>query len=266
KQNVQKVKEHWIAEEIEKLVEGTKNVENVKVDSSTLRQNDTQNDPGTRLEPRSNKESSKIEITTEVQPVNINEEEEESTDVDYELKQMDKGKHVEESRSTPSPTTIRSHRTHSCLISLDTNTLWELTKTDPKPSSSTPSSFSLKSNITTTSRLLSLFKPKPRRFKQYRSFFDELQGRYSYLFEHLKTRFMPRRKFNVLAQHLQQIMEELLPTMVDDRVKKLTKKQVSLYVIEGLIMEREKRQIDVAKMIAYTIQQEYENLRSEISL
>ncbi|GJZ90244.1 hypothetical protein Tco_0662171 [Tanacetum coccineum] len=38
-----------MAEEIEKLVEGTENVEeNVKVDSSTLRKNDNQNDPDTR--------------------------------------------------------------------------------------------------------------------------------------------------------------------------------------------------------------------------
>ncbi|GJX19958.1 hypothetical protein Tco_0222635 [Tanacetum coccineum] len=65
--------------EIEKLVEGTENVEeNVEVDSSTLRQNDNQNDPGTRLEPRSNKESPEVEITAAVQPVNVNKEEEES--------------------------------------------------------------------------------------------------------------------------------------------------------------------------------------------
>ncbi|GJW49899.1 hypothetical protein Tco_0091250 [Tanacetum coccineum] len=38
KQNKEKVKEHLMAEEIEKLVEGTENIEeNVKVDSSTLR-------------------------------------------------------------------------------------------------------------------------------------------------------------------------------------------------------------------------------------
>ncbi|GKF43448.1 hypothetical protein Tco_0130000, partial [Tanacetum coccineum] len=36
KQNEEKVKEHLMAEEIEKLVEGTENVENVDVDSSTL--------------------------------------------------------------------------------------------------------------------------------------------------------------------------------------------------------------------------------------
>ncbi|GKA47351.1 hypothetical protein Tco_0740234 [Tanacetum coccineum] len=183
-----------IAEEIEKLVEGVENVEKVEVNSSTLRQDDTQIIPSTRLKPRSNKESPEVEITIEVQPVNINEKEEESTEDDYELKRRDKGKH-------------------------------KLTKTDPKPSSSTPSSCSSKSNITATNGLLSLFKPKLGCFKRYRSFFDELQGRYSYLFDYLKTRFMPRKKFNVLAQHLQEIMKELLPTMVDDQVKELTKKQ-----------------------------------------
>nr|GEU32981.1 retrovirus-related Pol polyprotein from transposon TNT 1-94 [Tanacetum cinerariifolium] len=119
KQNVQKVKEHLIVEEIEKLVEGAENVKNVKVNSSTLRQDDTQTIPGTRLEPRSDKESPEVEITVEVQPVNINKEEEESAEDDYELKQREKGKHVKESRSTPSLTTLRSPRIHSTLISLD---------------------------------------------------------------------------------------------------------------------------------------------------
>ncbi|GKB19786.1 hypothetical protein Tco_0853709 [Tanacetum coccineum] len=50
KQNVQNVEEHLIAEEIEKLVEGTENVEKADAaDSSTFRQNDNQNDPDTRL-------------------------------------------------------------------------------------------------------------------------------------------------------------------------------------------------------------------------
>ncbi|GKC24939.1 hypothetical protein Tco_1027089 [Tanacetum coccineum] len=76
---------------------------------------------------------------------------------------------------------------------------------------------------------------------------------------------MPRQKFNVLAQHLQEIMEESLPKMVDDQVKELTKTQVPIYVTEGLIMEREKNQTDMAKMIADAIQQERENLRAEIT-
>ncbi|GJY12525.1 hypothetical protein Tco_0381834 [Tanacetum coccineum] len=99
KQNVQNVEEHLIAKEIEKLVEGTKNVEKADVaDSSTLRQNDNQNDPDTRLEARSNKESLKVEITAKVQPVNTILEEEESAEDDYELRRREKGKNVEETR------------------------------------------------------------------------------------------------------------------------------------------------------------------------
>ncbi|GKC18809.1 hypothetical protein Tco_1020959, partial [Tanacetum coccineum] len=207
KQNVQKVKEHLIANEIEKLVEGAENVEN---DSYTLRQNDTQNIPGTRLEPRSDKETPEVEITAAEQPVNVIEDEEESVEDDYELRRRENEKHVEESRSTPSPKTIRSPRIHSTLISSDTEKIQELTVNDPPPSSSTLSSSSPKSKLSATNCLLSLFKPKIGCFKRYKSFFDELQGRYGYLFEHLKTRFMPIKKFNVLAQHLKEIIEELI--------------------------------------------------------
>ncbi|GJZ19458.1 hypothetical protein Tco_0556048 [Tanacetum coccineum] len=168
--------EHLIPEEIEKLVEGAENVEIGEVDSSTLRQNDNPIVPDTRLEPRSNKESPEVEITDGEQPVNAIEEEEESSEDDYELRIREKGKHVEESRSTLSFTKIRSPRTHSTLVSSNTKKLQELTVSDPPPASSTPSSFSSKSNITATNRLLSLFKPKPRRFKRYMSFFNELQG------------------------------------------------------------------------------------------
>ncbi|GJR13918.1 putative reverse transcriptase domain-containing protein [Tanacetum coccineum] len=82
KQNEDKVKEHLMAKEIEKIIEGIENVEeNVKGDSSTLRQNDNQNDPGTRLEPRSNKESPKVEITTAEQPGLIMERQQSQDDV-----------------------------------------------------------------------------------------------------------------------------------------------------------------------------------------
>ncbi|GKG07646.1 hypothetical protein Tco_0330615, partial [Tanacetum coccineum] len=170
---------------------------------STLKQDDNTNDPGTRLEPRSYKESPKVEITVVVQPINVNEEEVESTEDDYELKRMEKGKHVEESRNTPSPTPIRSFRAHSTLIYSDTEKLQELTVNDP-PSYLTSSSSSPKFTLSRTNRLLSLFKSKTktRCFKRYKSFFDELQGRYGYLFKHLKIRFMPRKKFNQLASHL----------------------------------------------------------------
>ncbi|GJV06391.1 hypothetical protein Tco_1344047 [Tanacetum coccineum] len=64
------------------------------------RMNDEPNIPGTRLEPRSDKESPEVEITNDeeveitnvVIPVNVNEEEDEITDEVYELKRREKGK------------------------------------------------------------------------------------------------------------------------------------------------------------------------------
>ncbi|GJV03201.1 hypothetical protein Tco_1336770 [Tanacetum coccineum] len=132
RENVELVKEHLVSVEIEKMV-----------DDSLLPRNDESNILGTRLEPRSDKESPEVEITNDkeveitndeeveinnvVKPVNVNEEEEEITDEVYELKQREKGKIVEDSRSTPFPTPIRSPRIHTDLVSLDTKKLQELT-------------------------------------------------------------------------------------------------------------------------------------------
>ncbi|GKD61637.1 hypothetical protein Tco_1299146 [Tanacetum coccineum] len=214
-QNEEKVKKHLIAEEIEKLVEGTENVGEDGVDNSIL---NSQNDPDTRLNPGSYKESLEVEKTAD--------------------KGKGEGGRGDSEYTTPTPT--RSTRIHYTLISSDTEKLQELTVTDPTASSFTPSSSS--SKLSATQRLLSLFKPKTKRFKRYKSFFDELQGRYGFLFGHLKTRFLSRKKFNVLAQHLQEVIEESLPKVVDDHFKELTKIQVPIYVAQGLIMERQ--QID----------------------
>ncbi|GJZ04105.1 hypothetical protein Tco_0537380 [Tanacetum coccineum] len=246
RENVEQVKEHLMAEEIEKLVEGSKNDaenvaeyvdENVEVISSPPRNDDIQNVPGTRLEPKSDKESLEVEITDVVPPINVNDEEEETTDDDYELKRRDKGNEITESRNTPSLITIRSPRIHSTLISLDTEKLQELTVNDPTPSSSTSSSSSPSHNLSVANQLLSLFKAKPRRFKRYKSFFQELQ----------------------------EIMMEAMPKLVDECIKKILQTQVPLHVAQGLILEREKSQADVKKMISDAIQKERENLCSEIS-
>ncbi|GJX46509.1 hypothetical protein Tco_0758887 [Tanacetum coccineum] len=124
-QNVEKVKEHLIATEIEKLIKGSENVEEtVEVTSSPLRNDDNQNDPRTRLEPRSDKESLEVENISDIsQPVNVIEEEEELAEDDYELRRREKGKHLEEIRNTPSPIIIRSPRIPTNLISLDTEKL-----------------------------------------------------------------------------------------------------------------------------------------------
>nr|GEW03590.1 hypothetical protein [Tanacetum cinerariifolium] len=126
RENVALVDEHLASVEIEKMVEGQ---ENVIGDSSILRNNE-HNIPRTRLEPRSDKESLEVEVTNVVIPVNVYDEEQEEdeiTDEVYELKRMEKGKIVEESRNTPFPTPIRSPRIHVDLVSSDTEKLQELT-------------------------------------------------------------------------------------------------------------------------------------------
>ncbi|GJX62641.1 hypothetical protein Tco_0295541 [Tanacetum coccineum] len=258
RENVELVNKHLASEEIEKMMEGSENV----IDDSLPPRNDEPNIPGTRLEPRSDKESPEVEITNDeeveitnvVIPVNVNEEEEEITDEVYELKRREKGKIVEESRSTPFPTPIRSPRIHTDLVSSDTEKLQELTVPNTK--------------LSKTNRLLSLFKAKPARFKRYKNFFQELQGRYTYLFEHLKARFLSRKSFDTLADHLQEVMVESLPTMVDTHIKEQVKKQVPeqvrdqvpVYVAEGLILERQKTKEEMEWMIAKAILQERGNI------
>ncbi|GKA55589.1 hypothetical protein Tco_0754661 [Tanacetum coccineum] len=225
RENMELVNKHLASMEIEKMVEGQANA----IDDSSIPRNDDQNIPSTRLEPKSDKESPKVEITNNeeveitnvVIPVNVNEEDEEITDDVYELKRRDKGKIVEESRNTPFPTPIRSPRIHTDLVSSDTKKLQELTVTDTTP---TPSSSLLNTKLSTTNRLLSLFKAIPARFKRYKSFFQELQGRYGYLFEHLRAKFLSRKSFDTLADHLQEVMVESLPTMVDNHIKEQVEK------------------------------------------
>ncbi|GKC61692.1 hypothetical protein Tco_1089290 [Tanacetum coccineum] len=130
--------------------------------------------------------------------------------------------------TTPLPTPIRSPRTHTNLVSSDTEKLQELT---------------------------------------------ELQGRYTYLFEHLKQRFLSRKSFDTLTDHLQEVMVESLPIMVDTHIKEQVKKQVPeqvrdhvlVYLAEGLILERQKTKEEMERMIAKAILQERENIQAEIS-
>nr|GEW69399.1 hypothetical protein [Tanacetum cinerariifolium] len=220
RENVALVDEHLASVEIEKMVEGQENL----VDDSSIPKNDEHNILDTRLEPKSDKESLEVGIIDVIVHVNVYDEEEEEdkiTDEVYELKRKEKGMNVEESRITPFPTPIRSLRIHANLVSSDTEELQELTKTHTKPSSSSPST-----KLSHTNRLLSLFKAKPAHFKLYKTFFQELQGRYGYLFGHLKSRFMPQKSFGTLANHLHDAMAESLPVMVDKHVKEKVEQQV----------------------------------------
>ncbi|GKF45653.1 hypothetical protein Tco_0135455 [Tanacetum coccineum] len=136
RENVELVNKHLASEGIEKMMEGSEN-ESPEVEST----NDEE-----------------VEITNVVIPINVNEEEDEITDEVYELKRRGKGKIIEESRSTSFHTPIRSPRTHTNLVSSDTEKLQELTVTDTQ---TTLSSRSQHTKLSKVNRLLSLFKAKP---------------------------------------------------------------------------------------------------------
>ncbi|GKD59681.1 hypothetical protein Tco_1297190 [Tanacetum coccineum] len=127
RENVELVNKHLASEEIEKMIAGSENV----IDDSLPPRNDEPKIFGTRLKSRSDKESPEVEITNDeeveitnvVIPINVNEEEDEITDEVYELKRREKGKIVEESSNTQFPTPIRSPRTHTNLVSSDTEKL-----------------------------------------------------------------------------------------------------------------------------------------------
>ncbi|GKD36928.1 hypothetical protein Tco_1257135 [Tanacetum coccineum] len=235
RENVALVYEYLAAKEIEKLVKNPENVD----DSSPPRYDDT-SIPGTKLEPRSDKESPNVEIVqekeeettkvTEVEPdivipVNVDDEEDEIIDEVFELRRRAKGKNVEESRISPILLPTRSPRNISTLVSSNTEKLQELTVTHP-----TPSSGSFAPKLTKTNRLLSLIKAKPNRFKRYKTFFHELQGRYGYLFAHLKKRFMPQTSSDQLANNLHDVMMETLPSLVKEKVTEQVKKEVPAQV------------------------------------
>ncbi|GJW33374.1 hypothetical protein Tco_0053406 [Tanacetum coccineum] len=281
RENVALVNEHLATAEIDKLVDDLENV----VDDSSPPRNDDTTIPDTRLEPKSDKESLEVEITKEkeveitketkvefvaktveltsdkaspkvditkeneeditniVPPVNVDDEEDEITDEVYELKRKEKGER------------------EGCR--------GELTVTHTTPSSSSPHT-----KLTKTNRLLSLLKTKPTRFKRYKSFFHELQERYGYLFTHLRERFMPRKSSDQLADDLHDVMAETLPSMVKDHVTEQVKKQVPeqvrdqvpVYVAQGLILERQRINEEMQRMVDKAILQELDaSVRSYIS-
>ncbi|GJT60264.1 retrovirus-related pol polyprotein from transposon TNT 1-94 [Tanacetum coccineum] len=194
RENMALIDEHLAYEEIEKMVDGQENV----VDDSSIPRNDESNIPGTKIEPRSNKESPEVEIT--------------------------KYKEVEITKET--------------LVVDITNIVIPV-------------------------------NTKPTRFKRYKSFFQELQGCYGYLFAHLRARFMPRKSFDTLTDNLHDVMVETLPTMVDKHIKEQVMKQVPeqvpVYVAEGLILERQKAKKETERLIAKAILQECGNIQAQIS-
>ncbi|GJR68464.1 hypothetical protein Tco_0014529 [Tanacetum coccineum] len=122
---------------------------------------------------------------------------------------------------------------------------------------SIPDSSSYEPKLTKTNRLLSLIKAKPNRFKRYKSFFHELQGRYGYLFAHLKKRFMPRTSSDQLADNLHDVMMETLPHSwwKEKRVaqEKTTKEETERLISKAILQERGRMQAHISSQIQNAI-------------
>nr|GEX53141.1 hypothetical protein [Tanacetum cinerariifolium]GEX53652.1 hypothetical protein [Tanacetum cinerariifolium] len=213
--NVEKVKEHMMDEELEQLLEGT---ENVNVDEFMDDIINNQESHRNRIDLESYKESPEPKKSDD----NV---EEESTRDEFPIKRRENRKGIEELMVIA----------QDVALSLDKEKLKEMMIIDPTPSSSTPSSSSP--------------KPKTRRLRRYKSFIQQMGGHYGYMFGHLKKHLLPRKKFHQLAKHLHSTMEEFLPLMVGDRFNEIAKKTILLYVVEGLLLGKQRTQADVATMI-----------------
>ncbi|GJY01928.1 hypothetical protein Tco_0360080 [Tanacetum coccineum] len=72
---------------------------------------------------------------------------------------------------------------------------------------------------------------------------------------------MPRKSFDTLADNLHDVMVETLPSIVDKHIKEQVGKQVPeqvrnqvpVYVVEGLILERQKAKEETERLIAKAI-------------
>ncbi|GJW46442.1 hypothetical protein Tco_0078088 [Tanacetum coccineum] len=89
---------------------------------------------------------------------------------------------------------------------------------------------------------------------------------YGLLFGHLTKTFKLKKNFNQLSTMLFEALKEMLPSMVNKEVNKISKTTVPVYVAEGLLLERQKTQADVAAMIVEAIKKERNNLCAEIIL
>ncbi|GJR18802.1 hypothetical protein Tco_0967329, partial [Tanacetum coccineum] len=116
--------DHMVDEELDKLLDEN---ENVDVDEFMDDILNNQEDPATRIEPRSENESSEEEMNADLAIVNNNEEEEGSTKEALIKRNHEKRKGIKEIRNLPPPTPIKFPRTHIAPLSTDKETLQELT-------------------------------------------------------------------------------------------------------------------------------------------
>nr|GFA68503.1 hypothetical protein [Tanacetum cinerariifolium] len=151
--------------------------------------------------------------------IHDNGEDEESVKDELLQRKREKGKGIEETRDEPLPTPIRSLRTHIAPLSLDKETLKELTVTTEVAPSSLDKEKLQELTVIDSRPSSSSPKLKTSRFRRYKSFIQQMGGHYCTLFEHLKKTFMLKKSFFKLAETLQKTLEEVIPSMTKESIR-----------------------------------------------
>ncbi|GKA41839.1 hypothetical protein Tco_0734499 [Tanacetum coccineum] len=212
-------------EDVEMLVEGEDSVADKFANEMML----SQDDPGTRINPGSYKESPEAEKVDEYVFVD---EEIEAKIAETELIQR-KGKGSLENIDTPLASPTRSSRTES--LSSDKDKLLELMAY--KPSSS-------------------LSKPTSDRIRHLREAITRTSRRQGYMLQHMKKSPMPRFDMNTLAKKFEVTLKEAVPKMLNQTTNQNMKDNLPLLVVEGIKLQREKTKVDIASMVANVVRKE----------
>ncbi|GJR63260.1 hypothetical protein Tco_1505422 [Tanacetum coccineum] len=227
---------------------------------SPLRNDDT-TIPGTRIEPKSDKESPEVETTKEKEVEITKEKEVEFVDKIVEItsdaaspeQENTNDQEVELAKETP----VVEITNVVIPVNVDDDEeeiideVYELKRKE-------------KGKIVEETRNSPI--PTPTRSPRNLSNL----GRYGYLFAHLRARFMPRKSSDQLADDLHDVMVETLPFMVKEHVREQVKKQVPeqvrdqvlVYVAKGLILERQNINEETQRMIDKAILQERGNIQA----
>ncbi|GJZ30342.1 hypothetical protein Tco_0575389 [Tanacetum coccineum] len=235
-QAVKKVNEHLVDEEIEKLVEGDEETNaNTFVDEIL----NNQEDPDTRIEPGSHKESLEVEKSTDLMIIDEKEEEESVKDA---LRRK-KGKDIEEIKDTPPPQPLNPLGLILILYLRIRKNLrnWQLLNPHHH-------------------------HPITLRSKHFKSILARMSRRCSYMFRHLKTSFMPRKYMDAISNVVHDTLKKVVPPMVDKITNDNVKKNRPKVVAEAIRLEREKVKADISTIVAKAVRKEQERTRVELSL
>ncbi|GKC79385.1 hypothetical protein Tco_1130159 [Tanacetum coccineum] len=171
----------------------------------------SQEDPGTRIDPGSHKESLEVKKVAKIE--SIDEEVKEET-VEAALIRR-KGNGSLEIRETPIATPIRSPRTITDSLSSDKEKLQELTTSNPISSKGSSSWFTPRS-------------------KHIKGVIARMNRRHGYMFHHIRNMFIPRHDMTTIARKREETLKVVVPKMVNETTNQNMKDNLPHIVVKGI--------------------------------